>query len=165
VEIAARDAGKEDIEVLVELYRELEVEQAALRPLWPLADGLDEPVAAHFAAGIEDGETLVLIGTIDGQPLGFLYARPEPLLVQAGGARVGTVRIIHTHHGARGVGVGSAMMALALERMRATGLHWFDARVSPGHRSAKNFFEANGFSARLIVMHHSDLEEEQVPDG
>jgi hypothetical protein len=28
--------------------------------------------------------------------------------------------------------------------------------VSPGHRYAKNFFESNGFSARLIVMHHND---------
>jgi hypothetical protein len=26
--------------------------------------------------------------------------------------------------------------------------------VSPGHRIAKNFFEANGFKARHIVMHH-----------
>ena len=32
----------------------------------------------------------------------------------------------------------------------------FDVRVLPGHRLAKNFFEANGFSARLIVMHRDD---------
>lgn len=159
MEISVRDAGPDDVDVLVALYRELEAEQAALRPLWPLADGLDEPVAESLAAAIGDGEVTVLVGMIDGHPLGFLYASAEPLLAQAGGAQVGTVRLIYTDPAARGVGVGAAMMELALGRMREAGLHWFDARVSPGHRSAKNFFEAHGFSARLIVMHHSDLDD------
>jgi len=55
-------------------------------------------------------------------------------------------------------------MAAAMASMRAEGLRLFDARVSPGHRAAKNFFEAHGFSARLIVMHHADGIEE-VADG
>jgi ribosomal protein S18 acetylase RimI-like enzyme len=165
VEVAARDASPADVDLLVELYRELEAEQAALRPLWPLADGLDEPVADALAAAIADNETTLLLGTIDGQVFGFLLAGPEPLLVQAGGALVGTIRLIYTQPTARGVGVGAAMMADVMERMRAKGLYLFDARVSPGHRSAKNFFEANGFSARLIIMHHSDRAEERSEES
>ena len=45
---------------------------------------------------------------------------------------------------------------LVLDALRRQGLVRFDAHVLPGHRLAKNFFEAGGFSARSIVMHHDD---------
>ncbi len=151
-----RDAVADDIDSLVALYRALEVEQAALRPLWPLADGLDEPIADSMHAAIGEEQTIVLIASIDDVPLGFLLASPHPLLIQARGDQVGTVRLIFTEPEARGVGVGAAMMELAMGRMRAEGMALFDARVSPGPRNAKNFFEAHGFSARLIIMHHAD---------
>jgi hypothetical protein len=51
------------------------------------------------------------------------------------------------------------MIQIVLAEFRASGHRLFDARVSPGHRLAKNFFESNGFSARLIVMHHADGDD------
>ena len=63
---------------------------------WPLADGLDEPIDESLVSAIEDAETITLIASIDGFPLGFLLAPIEPLLAQAGDARVGTVRLIFT---------------------------------------------------------------------
>ena len=78
------------------------------------------------------------------------------MLPQAAGEEVGVIRLIFTDPEARGVGVGDAMITQALAELRGRGLRYFDARVSPGHRHAKNFFESNGFSARLIVMHHAD---------
>ena len=89
-------------------------------------------------------------------PLGFLWARPEDLLAQAGGEQVGVIRLIFTELEARGIGIGDAMITSALDQLRGRGLRYFDARVSPGHRHAKNFFEANGFKARLIFMHSKD---------
>jgi len=138
------------------MYRLLEAEQAALRPLWPLADGLDEPIVESFHSILADAESVLLIGEIDDIPLGFLWARPEDLLTQAAGERVGVIRLIFTEMDARGVGIGDAMASAALDRLRGMGLTYFDARVSPGHRLAKNFFEANGFKARLIFMHRDD---------
>ena len=52
--------------------------------------------------------------------------------------------------------VGEVMRNLALDDLRQLGITKFDAHVLPGHRLAKNFFEAGGFSARSIVMHHDD---------
>ena len=43
-----------------------------------------------------------------------------------------------------------------MDDFRASGHTLFDAHVLPGHRLAKNFFEAGGFSARSIIMHHDD---------
>jgi hypothetical protein len=51
------------------------------------------------------------------------------------------------------------MRERALSILRERGITKFDAHVLPGHRLAKNFFEAGGFSARSIIMHHDDERE------
>jgi GNAT superfamily N-acetyltransferase len=101
----------------------------------------------------------VLAGTIDGVPVGFLLGRSNPLLPQAGEERIASVRLVFTEEAARGVGVGEAMLERFMTDHRATGHRLFDAHVSPGHRIAKNFYEAHGFKARHIVMHHRSGED------
>jgi len=54
---------------------------------------------------------------------------------------------------AREVGVGEAMadaLVAHCDDRRCIGI---DAPALPGHRAAKNFFEAHGFTARALVMH------------
>lgn len=162
--IASRPATTDDIDTLVVLYRELEKEQAALRPMWPFADGVPEPAGSAFTDILDAPDSQLVIGELDGAPLGFAWGRIEELLPQADGRRVGVVRLIHTVYAARGVGIGDAMVEHLLAGFRREGLHLFDARVSPGHRHAKNFFEAHGFSARLIVMHHDDRAAERAEE-
>lgn len=157
--IDVRDAGVEDIPVLVNLYRQLEKEMVALHAMWPTADGLDEPIAESMAAIVEDTKSLLLIVDLDGYPFGFLWARSEDLLTQAGGEKVGAIRLIYVEDEAREVALGEALREEALARLRAEGLTKFDAHVLPGHRLAKNFFESGGFSARSIIMHHDDERE------
>lgn len=154
--ISARIARPGDIDDLIALYRALEEEQTALRPMWRLADGLPEPVREAFGAILEDEDSVLVLGELDGVPLGFAWARPTELLPQADDDRVAVVRLIHTHAEARGVGIGEALMDVVFAHYRALGITKYDALVSPGHRNAKNFFEANGFKARLITMHHDD---------
>jgi GNAT superfamily N-acetyltransferase len=154
--ITARPATRDDVDSLVTLYRALEEEQTALRPMWRLADGLPEPPGDSLEAILADEESLLVVGLLDEVPLGFAWAAPDDLLPQANGDRVAVVRLIHTELEARGVGIGEAMIDLVLGHFRALGFTKFDARVSPGHRNAKNFFESQEFKARLIVMHHDD---------
>ena len=154
--VGARRATSADVPSITLLYRDLEEEQAALRSLWPLADGVDEPIDDSFAAILDDPDSMLVVGSIDHVILGFCWMRVEPLLSQAKDRVVAVSRLIHTVAEARGVGIGDAMLTLAMDEMRARGIALFDARVSPGHRNAKNFYEAHGFSARLIIMHHDD---------
>jgi len=156
MEVLARRAGHEDLSILVAMYRELEKEMVALHAMWPLADGLPEPTEQSLMAALDDPDALVYLGTIDAYPLGFLLARVEDLLPQAGDERIGSIRLVFVDKDAREVGVGEAMRKLALEDMRSRGLRRFDAHVLPGHRLVKNFFEAGGFAARSIIMHHAD---------
>lgn len=152
----ARRATLDDLEVLESLYRSLEQEMTGLHAMWPVADGLDEPVAESFRQAINDPDTVVLIGEIDGSPFGFLMARVERLLAQADGELVGAIRLIFVDHEAREVAIGEEMREMVLGILRERGITKFDAHVLPGHRLAKNFFESGGFSARSIIMHHDD---------
>ncbi len=154
--VETQPATVEDLADLVRLYRELEGEQVALKRLWQLADGLAEPVEASFKEILEEPQSVLNLGLIDEVAVGFIYGRVEELLPQASGQVVGVIHLVFTEFDARGVGVGEAMLHGVLDDFRSRGISLFDARVLPGHRHAKNFFEAAGFSARLIIMHHED---------
>ncbi|MGI9649455.1 MAG: GNAT family N-acetyltransferase [Acidimicrobiia bacterium] len=156
LEVAARPATIDDLPELLRLYRLLEAEMEGLRGLWKEADGLPEPVDEALADAVANPDILVYIGTADGVPFGFILGYSAPLLPQAGGDRMATIKLVFTEEEARGVGVGEAMRDTLVEAFRADGHRWFDAHVLPGHRLAKNFFEAGGFSARFIIMNHED---------
>lgn len=156
MQIEARPASEDDLPELIRLYGLLQAEQAQLKSLWPVADGLAEPIESSVKAILDDSDSAVVIGTIDNIPFGFMWMRAEPLLPQADGALVGSARLVFVQPEARGVGVGEAMITLILDKFRSRGVTLFDSHVSPGHRLAKNFFESHGFSARRIVMHHSE---------
>ena len=158
MQITSRTATPGDLDVLRWLYDAAVAEQVEIKPVWAIADALAEPVDESMTGILADEHSLVVVGELDDVPLGFAWARSEPLLPQAG-ERVAVVRLIFTLHDGRGVGVGDAMIRQILGHFRERGHRRFDARVSPGHRHAKNFFESNGFAARLIVMHHLDDDD------
>jgi GNAT superfamily N-acetyltransferase len=157
--VGARVATASDLGELLRMYDELSEEQRAIRPIWPYADGLAAPVAAALRDLLEREDAIIAVGEIDAVVVGFLVGTEEPLLEPRREESVGTVGLIFTDHAARGVGVGAAMLDLAMDRFETRGIDRFDARVSPGHRLAKNFFEANGFKARSITMHRSDVAD------
>lgn len=154
--VSARPAVSSDLAALAQLYGGLEAEMTEVHPMWPLADGLGDPLENAWRLLLDDPDTVIVIGEIDGYPFGFLVARIEDLLPRAAGERVGSIRLVFVDPPARQVGVGEAMLDLVLGQLRSRSISKFDAHVLPGHRLVKNFFESGGFSARSIVMHHDD---------
>lgn len=163
--VNARRATVSDLPDLVRMYEILEEEQSAIREIWPYADGLDAPTIDSLTSLLGNDRVTTVIGEIDGAAVGFLIAIEEPLLRPLADRYIGVVRFIFTDHEARGVGIGAAMLDLAMERLVGRGIDLFDARVSPGHRLAKNFFESNGFKARSITMHRSDAGPDGSPEA
>ena len=157
--VITRPADAADLPALMRLYRGLEAEMTALHPMWPLADGLAEPVESSLERLLGDPEALVVMGEIDGYPFGFAMARIEEILPQAAGERIGSIRLIYVEPEAREISLGEEMRDHLIDELRRRGISRFDAHVLPGHRLAKNFFEAGGFSARAIIMHHDDHKE------
>ncbi len=154
--VAARVAEPSDAPDLARMYGDLAEEQRSIRAIWPYADGLPAPVEASLLGLVERPDALVVVGEIDGVPLGFLVAVEEPLLDPHADRFIGVIQLIFTDLDARGVGIGAAMLDVAMAHLVERGIDLFDARVSPGHRMAKNFFESSGFKARSIMMHRGE---------
>jgi GNAT superfamily N-acetyltransferase len=95
---------------------------------------------------------LSLVGTIGPVVVGALRAGVE---VDGSGSRICTIRFIGVEPAARGVGVGRALLTSAREWARGQGASALDSTAFPGDRSTKNFFEAHGMVARLIVVRTS----------
>src|SRR5437588_6596159 len=148
-----RPATEDDLARLGELAR---AAIAELKPMkggvvWAAREARTEPVEDSLKASLADDATRVVVGTIDGVPIGYAAVRVEVL---NDGSRLGVVDDIFVEEGARQVGVGEAMMGDLVAWCEEQGCAGMDAMALPGHRSAKNFFEESGFTARKLVMHH-----------
>jgi len=71
------------------------------------------------------------------------------------GTRLAVVGELGVEPEARAVGVGEALLTEILAWADAAGCVGVDAPALPGHRQAKNFFEAHGFTARVLTMHRT----------
>lgn len=100
---------------------------------------------------VDDDARLVIAGTVDEVVVGYAVVHTEAI---RDGSRLGVLSDLYVEPGARGVGVGECLMTAVLEWCRERGCAAVDSYALPGDRSTKNFFEASGFTARLLVMHH-----------
>ena len=151
---ATRPATEADIPRLAELVRSAIAELAPMRggAVWEAREARREPIEAALAPLIGKDGTRVLVGTIDGVIVAYAVGRLEHL---PDGSVLGVVDDIFVEPGAREVGLGEAMMDDLVRWCTDSGCIGMDAMALPGHRSAKNFFEESGFTARKIVMHRS----------
>lgn len=149
---SVRDATVADLGTLVEFAGELSAELGPLRggALWTRRDARPEPLRAAFAALLDDPDAEVLLGCVDGTPVGFAVMVVEPL---RDGESLARITELHVLADARGVGVGEAVVTELIGRAAARRCIGVDAPALPGHRAAKNFFEDQGFTARLLTMH------------
>ena len=75
------------------------------------------------------------------------------------GSRLGRVETLLVDPGARGSGIGEALMNGVIHELRRHGCSSVDAHALPGDRETKNFFESFGLKARLLVV-NGTLEDE-----
>lgn len=119
--------------------------------VWQAREARREPIEHGFAAQLDQPGCRVMVGTIDAAVVGYAVTRVEEL---PGATRLGVVDDIFVEEGARGVGVGEAMINDLIAWCGSLACIGIDAMALPGHRETKNFFEEAGFTARKLVMHH-----------
>jgi GNAT superfamily N-acetyltransferase len=151
---SARAAGPGDLERVAVLWRDgvaaLEGERGgALLAATLVNSGHDDRLAAA-ARALADPEQLVVVGLIDNEIFGAGLAH----LATIGDYLVAAVDGVFVDERARGIGVGEAILTAVVEWATGRGARGVDAPALPGNRTAKAFFEAHGFVARLLVMHH-----------
>ncbi len=152
MEVAARRAVPLDRAIIGQLAAAFRDEQRLGRGggLWAEreAPALDDSIAT---AAHDNDTRCWIVGTIDDVVIAYALVETE---VIRDGARLGRIEELFVDEQARTVGVGEAMMEMAIawcKDHRCTGI---DAYALPGERLTKNFFESNGFVARLLTMHH-----------
>jgi GNAT superfamily N-acetyltransferase len=149
---AARPARPGDVERLVQLWS-LAVDELSVQRGGRLLVGLlhrPDP-AASFAAEMDDPRRHLIVGDLHGVTLGFGSAR----LVDLPGERVGMIDELYVEPPGRGIGLGHAMAEQLMTWCRVKGCTGVDGLALPGNRATKSFFEGQGFTARLLVMHHA----------
>lgn len=155
---AARVATEDDTGRIVALARSAHAELSAQRGggVWSRRDARVEPIDSGIAAAIAEsaggGSGLVAAGTIDDVVVGYAVVRDE---VVADGGHLGVVEDLYVEPGARGVGVGEALMNLIVDWAGEHGCFGIDSIALPGDRATKNFFESFGLVARAITVHRS----------
>jgi GNAT superfamily N-acetyltransferase len=151
---AARRATAADVDRIAELFRLAmrELEPTRGGRLFALREARSEPVETELLAALTDDRRGLWAGTIDDVVIGYAATHVEDLRE---GYRLGVIDDLFVEPGARGVGVGEALMGELLEWGEEQGCGGLDTTALPGNRATKNFFEGSGFTARLLVMHHT----------
>jgi ribosomal protein S18 acetylase RimI-like enzyme len=149
---SCRPASAEDIPRVVELAELLRAELAPMRggALWLERDAWPEPLEDAYDALLARDDALLLVGTLDDVVVGFAAVVVEQL---RSGARLGVITDLFVEVEAREVGLGEVLADALFDHCQAAGCGGIDAIALPGHRAAKNFFEAHGFTARSLAMH------------
>jgi len=150
---ASRPAGASDIDRIVELARMMRTELAAIRggALWLEREAWPEPLHDAYRVLLDRDDAYLCVGTIDDTVMGFGAMVLEKL---GHGRTLGVITDLFVETMAREVGIGEAMADQLLAFSTARGCFGVDALALPGHRATKNFFEAHGFTARALTMHH-----------
>jgi GNAT superfamily N-acetyltransferase len=155
--ITVREARGSDVAQLVQLYAEAEEELAVLRGGAVLVGlgGRHPGVARSFSLQLSEPGQRVLMA--------FLPAPGEPapagygtcvIRELDGGGLLGSIEELYVRPEARRRGAGRTLAVALAEWCKTKGCAGIDAKALPGSRSVKSFFEGQGFTARLLVMHH-----------
>lgn len=149
-EIGARHALRGDLEDVRALACRARDDVSVARggPLWSSRDALAVPLPLDEL--LEDPDALLAVGTLDDHVVGYLIGVVEVLHDQRLLARVIE---LYVEPGARELGIGEAVLELALGWATGAGCVGIDAEALPGDRDTKNFFETAGLVARAIVVH------------
>ncbi|MEO7555880.1 MAG: GNAT family N-acetyltransferase [Acidimicrobiales bacterium] len=152
MEAAARPAAAADLPRLVELINAAIAELQPTRggALYARREARPDPSVAGLRSLVDDDSSAAFVGTIDDTAMGVATVRLEEL---RDGGRLAVVDELYVEEGARGVGVGEAMMNAVLAWAAARDCEGVDAMVLPGNRETKNFYESFGLTARAIVVH------------
>lgn len=112
----------------------------------------DAPSPDRYESSLETKNEIVVVGTIDDVPVGFVLASAD---TTTGSRPIAVVHELFVHPEARGVGVGEVMMNTLVDWAVEAGCLGVDGYALPGDRATKNFFETFGLVARGIVVHRS----------
>jgi ribosomal protein S18 acetylase RimI-like enzyme len=117
-------------------------------------NGREAPVEQSFSQQLQDPAHLVVVALIgpdqSDHVVGYGICRTLELSTSE---RVGSIDDLYVAPSARRSGAGRTIADLLVTWCSSQGCIGVDANALPGSRAVKSFFEGEGFTARLLVMH------------
>jgi len=144
----ARPAGAADRQACTRLLSQALVAAASMRGGAALV-GDATPVTLLERWSRPGSSTHLVVGEYEGVVVGLMAVAATE---QTGCGQTGLVECCYVESGARGVGVGTALMDSAVEWCTGWGCSEMDALALPGDRTTKQRLEAAGFTARLLTL-------------
>jgi ribosomal protein S18 acetylase RimI-like enzyme len=157
-----RAARPEDVKRLAELYIAAEEELGAMRGGRVLLGlgGRGGRLQQSLAKDLDDAECCMVVAVLGpdrpneaDQPRDIVGYGTCRALQMTGGELVGSIEDLYVQPAARRCGAGRVMAEFLVDWSQARGCVGVDANALPGNRAVKSFFEAEGFTARLLVMY------------
>jgi GNAT superfamily N-acetyltransferase len=143
----ARPARAEDRQICTRLLSQAVVAAESMRGGATLVG--EATTVSLLERWTQEAGSRLLVGEFEGAVVGLLGAT-----VSDGprGLTNGLIECCYVENGARGVGVGTALMELAVAWCAERGCDVVDALALPGDRTTKQRLEAAGFTARLLTL-------------
>jgi GNAT superfamily N-acetyltransferase len=116
-----------------------------------VGDATVEQLLGRWAAG-GSPEAVLYVGEFHQAVVGLGAATVSVRAGSGATDRTGRIECCYVEDGARGVGVGTALMASLTAWCGEQGCLDVDALALPGDRLTKQRLEAAGFTARLLVL-------------
>jgi len=117
-----------------------------------IEEGLGPPDDTALRAMLDGRDAVVVAGVYEGVVVGIGVGAARWGM---GTVPTGQVRTLYVEPGARGVGVGEAVLDALVAWCAARGCRGVDITTLPGDRETKSLLERAGFAARSVVMHRS----------
>ena len=143
----ARPARAEDRQICTRLLSQALVAAESMRGGAALVG--EATTVSLLERWTHDGRAHLLVGEFEGAVVGLLGATVSDA---PRGLTSGLIECCYVENGARGVGVGTALMEAAVAWCAERGCDGVDALALPGDRTTKQRLEAAGFTARLLTL-------------
>jgi len=151
--IAVRPATPADLELLTELslrffdYLKATVADA----LWEGAEPAPDLARGDFETAFAKGD-LVLLASLAGTPVGYLYGRIEPAYVRESPIKaMGYISGCFVRDEARGQGVASALVRAAEAWFQDRGINFIELRYSLANKAATAVWEKLGYAPQRLT--------------
>ena len=155
-----RVAGHDDVDAIVALVAAAHAELGPERggETWTQSEARPAPFRLSVIADVS-GNSHVMVAGIDDVVLGVAITKTR---TRHDGRLVAHVGELIVDPLARGIGLGASLLDDATAWAAQVGAGGIESVALPGQRATKNFFEAAGMKARLLIVFR-DLTEPKIP--
>jgi GNAT superfamily N-acetyltransferase len=148
-----RRASVRDLDQLTALWRAINAHHSHLDPLFTERSDAADEVRELLRAQVGDVDTATFVSERGGALIGFCSVRIDrapPILVEVERAQVTDLYVVDS---LRRQGIARALVAAALEWVRARRVERIEVRVVSGNAEGQAFWRALGFKDLLDVLH------------